>query len=1454
MKTNSTKTTAQLKALQTQAQALSQTLSKEVVIVTKGEQHIKVMPGRAYELSIEGGKDFDLIAKKVGDDLEVLLPNDTTIVFDGYFEVCTSDSSYLVSLPSEGGIYHVVEGNSITLADGSQIIHFYGDESALSAIATHQSALFAESFNDVYLLTGMFSSLSIGSGEVLGGLAAVGLAGAGGGGISSLEGVLQMVASAGKFIEDNGGFIELYKYINGELVLFKSASLDSSGEYDFSIGDYKGIIVAKLIDKNGDEADFRDEATGAKTDITATLLAVIDTSQGGNIAANITPLTTIAALVMGLTVSGELPTGATLETSAINDANKGVAKAFGLGDDTDVVTTKVQTVTTQDGETSTSNAYGNALAALSGVDSSKNSGNMAATIAQFKEELTGTGADLKLTEDGQQDLLDGASKAETSNSKIASGLTDIIKSTDAIDSTTETTITLGFEDTGTSATDDIVQAVDADGNPTAGTAATGNIRINVVGVESDWVYSINAGVNWSLGTGTGFNLAEKATAYNKADIMVRNGTGYLFVPGNPNAIALDTAGTISVDGETPDGATSTALSSSNSSSASVIDVAGMDDDSTWQYSTENGANGTWKVGVGSSFSLAANTVYATNQIHVKEIDAAGNESTILKNTAEITGSSLALSLNSDTGSDILDGKTNDATINVIIGSNVTWEYTINGSTSWNPGGTGNGSFELLTPEQETGDILLSKIKVKVVGQDVLSAVTLSHHLVSSIDVSTATADATLTLASAGDNITSNKVINVTGGGTWEYSTDGGENWRAGSGSSFELSSQSYAQDQVQVKQVDVHGNYSEPTLFNAITIDYIAPTVTSFTSSTVGGSYGVGSKINITATVSEEIKAGGQITVTLETGSTDRIVVLTAGVDGILTGIYTVKSGDTSGDLTVVSFTIGAGAQAPTDAAGNAITADTVPSSRNIADSKAIVIDTTAPTATLSSNIAPTSDLTMTFSETVTAVSGKKITLYKSDGTQIEQFDAADTSKVTFSGNTVSINPASNLDANANYYVQIDAGAFKDTVGNDYAGISNTSSWSFTAAALTTDAVWANSSTDVASNGINANELSSLSITGTLSNLNDVASGVTISSIVFKAASGSANNVSYTGTMPTLSGDSNGATWTLSNANMPTLVSGESYTIEIGLATSGSVTGTGGSSVLLTVDTTAPTVSSTTISATDSSNTAKTSTLVAGDKVVVTVAMSEATTVTGTPTYTIDVGGVNKTASYVSGSGTSSLKFSYTIATGDTDTAGGITSGTGALVLAGGTLKDGAGNAAALTTAVAASNTLAVDTVAPTVSSTTISATDSSNTAKTSTLVAGDKVVVTVAMSEATTVTGTPTYTIDVGGVNKTASYVTGSGTSSLKFSYTIATGDTDTAGGITSGTGALVLAGGTLKDGAGSAAALTTAVAASNTLAVDTVAPTVSSTTISATDSSNTAKTSTLVAGDKVVVTVVDE
>ncbi len=103
--------------------------------------------------------------------------------------------------------------------------------------------------------------------------------------------------------------------------------------------------------------------------------------------------------------------------------------------------------------------------------------------------------------------------------------------------------------------------------------------------------------------------------------------------------------------------------------------------------------------------------------------------------------------------------------------------------------------------------------------------------------------------------------------------------------------------------------------------------------------------INITATTSESVQSGDTITVTLDTGDT---VVLTAASAGTtLTGTYSVGVGDNSSDLTVSSFAIGS----VTDSAGNAMTSTTLPSSNNIADTSAIVIDTTASAATLALSI-----------------------------------------------------------------------------------------------------------------------------------------------------------------------------------------------------------------------------------------------------------------------------------------------------------------------------------------------------------------------------------------------------------------------------------------------------------------------------------------------------------------------
>ena len=141
----------------------------------------------------------------------------------------------------------------------------------------------------------------------------------------------------------------------------------------------------------------------------------------------------------------------------------------------------------------------------------------------------------------------------------------------------------------------------------------------------------------------------------------------------------------------------------------------------------------------------------------------------------------------------------------------------------------------------------------------------------------------------------------------------------------------------------------------------------------------------------------------------------------------------------------------------------------------------------------------------------------------------------------------------------------------------------------------------------------------------------------------------------------------------------------------------------------------------------------------------------GTPTLTLNDGG---TATYSGGSGTSALTFSYTVAAGQNTADLAVT----AFNANGGTITNGAGNAATMTGAVTnPAGTLQIDTTTPTVSSVTASGTGI--TAGSGDLGAGKTVTLTVAMSEAVTVStsgGTPTLTLNDGG---TATYSGGSGT-----------------------------------------------------------------------------------------------
>lgn len=209
-----------------------------------------------------------------------------------------------------------------------------------------------------------------------------------------------------------------------------------------------------------------------------------------------------------------------------------------------------------------------------------------------------------------------------------------------------------------------------------------------------------------------------------------------------------------------------------------------------------------------------------------------------------------------------------------------------------------------------------------------------------------------------------------------------------------------------------------------------------------------------------------------------------------------------------------------------------------------------------------------------------------------------------------------------------------------------------------------------------------------------------------------------------------------------------------------------------------------------------------------------ANTAGGVPSLELTVGSVTRSAGLSSVSG-NAMTFSYTVQSGDSD-ADGVS--VGALALNGAALTDASGNALNLTlNNIADSSAVLVDAIAPEVQSV------SAPTA--GTYVAGDTLNFTMTLSEAVTVSaGTPTLTLDIGGVTREAALTAGSGTASLTFSYTLVTGDLDTDGISVLG---LNLNGANAVDSAGNALVTTlNGVADTSAVLADAVAPTLAALT----------------------------
>ena len=444
---------------------------------------------------------------------------------------------------------------------------------------------------------------------------------------------------------------------------------------------------------------------------------------------------------------------------------------------------------------------------------------------------------------------------------------------------------------------------------------------------------------------------------------------------------------------------------------------------------------------------------------------------------------------------------------------------------------------------------------------------------------------------------------------------------------------------------DSAANNNTASSATTITYDTQVATVSSLSVTSSAGSdntYVAGDSIRVTVNFSEAVTVTGTPTISVLVGSTTRSAtyISGSGTSALVFG-YTVVAGDTDTDgvsVTVNSLDLGGGTI--NDSAGNASTLTQVA----VAASTSHKVDTTAPTVTIAATSttlrsSQTSTLTFTLSEASTNFVEGDITF---SGGTLSSFTA-----VSGSSYTVVFTPTANTQSGSGS-VSVAADKFTDAAGNNNTASSTTT--------ITYDTQAPSVSIAASASTLKSGETSTLTFTLSEASTNFVEGDITLSGGTlssFTAVSGTSYTVVFTPTANTQSG-----TGSVS-------VAADKFTDAAENNNTASLT------TSFTYDTQLPTVSNVTSSSTNG-------TFTVGDSVSIQVAFNEAVTVSGTPRLTLETGSTDRAVDYVSGSGTTSLTFTYTVQTGDSSSDLDYVS-TSSLALNGGSIVDAAGNAATLT-------------------------------------------------------------------------------------------------------------------------------------------------------------------------------
>lgn len=247
---------------------------------------------------------------------------------------------------------------------------------------------------------------------------------------------------------------------------------------------------------------------------------------------------------------------------------------------------------------------------------------------------------------------------------------------------------------------------------------------------------------------------------------------------------------------------------------------------------------------------------------------------------------------------------------------------------------------------------------------------------------------------------------------------------------------------------DTAGNSSSKSINLEINdLDEDSSIVTGVSSITADGRYRVGNVIEITVNFNETVAVTGIPSLTLNVGAVEKVINYSSGSGtNSLTFNYTVDIADAEADLDYASTTaLSLNGGTIKDTAGNdaVLTLATPAAEGSLSTNKNIVLDNIVPLSTSHSpidaaiDISVNDNITITFNEDIALGTGN---IKLNSGSDNKVIDVkTDSSQLSISGNTLTINPTDVLAKGKSIYTAvIEAGSVTDIAGNPYNGLTTT--------------------------------------------------------------------------------------------------------------------------------------------------------------------------------------------------------------------------------------------------------------------------------------------------------------------------------------------------------------------------------------------------------------------------------